>query len=77
MSVYDLKPGEKGIISNICGNEKLAKRLSALGFVEGTEVKLQNCAPFGDPIVIRVRGFMLALRKNDSKAICLKGTDQC
>ena len=27
MTVYDLKVGQKGIIDNIDGNEKLAKRL--------------------------------------------------
>lgn len=77
MSVYDLKPGEKGIISNVCGNEKLAKRLSALGFIEGTEVKLHSCAPLGDPIVVQVRGSKLALRKSDLKSIYLKESSIC
>ena len=33
MTVCDLKVGQKGIIDNISGNEKLVKRLLALGCI--------------------------------------------
>lgn len=72
MTVYDLKVGQKGTINSINGNEKLAKRLLALGCVEETEVQVKKVAPFGDPIIIRLRGFDLAIRKNDAKNIHLK-----
>lgn len=71
MSLFDLKPGEKGIIKNISGDKRLAKRLFALGFIEGTLVKMKTSAPFGDPLVINVRGFNIAIRKNDAKNISL------
>ncbi|OFI05293.1 ferrous iron transport protein A [Clostridium acetireducens DSM 10703] len=72
MSIYDLKPGEKAYINNIVGNEKLAKRLLALGCIEGTEVSLKTTAPLGDPLIINLRGFNLAIRKNDAKNILIK-----
>ncbi|MFL0250063.1 ferrous iron transport protein A [Clostridium neuense] len=72
MSLYDLKCGEKGIIKNIVGDKKLSKRLFALGFIEGTEVKLKTAAPLGDPIIIHIRDFNIALRKKDAKNIFLK-----
>ncbi|MGL4797626.1 MAG: FeoA family protein [Paraclostridium sp.] len=72
MTVYDLKVGQKGIISNIFGNEKLTKRLLALGCIDETEIEVRKIAPFGDPIVIRFRGFDLAIRKKDAKNINLK-----
>lgn len=72
ISIYDLKPGDKGLIQSICGDDKFAKRLLALGFIEGTEVKLIATAPLGDPIVINLRGFNLAIRKNDAKNICIR-----
>ena len=37
MKIYDLNPGEKALIEKVLGDEKLEKRLSALGLVEGTE----------------------------------------
>ncbi|ADK15225.1 MULTISPECIES: FeoA family protein [Clostridium] len=69
MSICDLKLGEIGMIKSISGNEKLVKRLLALGCIEGTEVLLKNCAPLGDPIVINLRGFNLAIRKKDAQNI--------
>ena len=52
MTVCDLKVGQKGIIDNIYGNEKLVKRLLALGCIEGTDVTLKTIAPLGDPLII-------------------------
>ena len=72
MTLYDLKIGQKGIINNIDVEEKLSKRLLALGCVEGTEIEVKKIAPFGDPIVVRFRGFDLAIRKSDAKNIFLK-----
>ncbi|WP_443661937.1 FeoA family protein [Clostridium sp.] len=71
MSIYDLKPGDKALIQSVCGDEKFAKRLLALGFIEGTEVKLIATAPLGDPIIINLRGFNIAIRKNDAKNISI------
>lgn len=72
MSLYDLKCGQKGIITNITGDKKLIKRLFALGFIEGTEIKLKAAAPLGDPLIIHIRDFNIALRKKDAKNIFLK-----
>lgn len=72
MSICDLKFGEKALVENIVGDEKLAKRLLALGCIEGTEVSLKASAPFGDPLIINLRGFDLAIRKKDAKNIFVK-----
>lgn len=72
MTVYDLKVGQKGIVNNIEGNSRLAKRLLALGCIKDTEIEVKKVAPFGDPIIIRFRGFDLAIRKSDAKNISLK-----
>ncbi|MGY5240305.1 FeoA family protein [Clostridium tertium] len=71
MSLYDLNLGEKAIIKYINGNDKLTKRLLALGCIEGTEIELKRIAPLGDPIIVNLRGFDLAIRKKDAKNIFL------
>jgi len=71
MCVCDLELGQKGIIKSVSGNSDLAKRLSALGCIEGTEVELKRIAPLGDPIILSLRGFDLAIRKKDAKNIFL------
>lgn len=72
MTIYNLKIGQKGIVDNIKGNQKLTKRLLSLGLIDGTEVEVKKIAPLNDPIIIRFRGFDLAIRKNDAKNIYLK-----
>ena len=72
MTVYDLKVGQKGVIHNIDGDIRLAKRLFALGCIDGTEISIKKMAPFGDPIIINFRGLDLALRKNDAKNISIR-----
>lgn len=71
MCICDLKLGEKAIINTINGNDKLSKRLSALGLIQGTEIKLKRIAPLGDPLIVNLRGFDLAIRKKDAKNIIL------
>lgn len=72
MCICDLKPLKKVYICDIKGNELLAKRLLALGATYGTEVYVKNYAPLGDPIIINLRGFDLAIRKKDAKNIYVK-----
>lgn len=76
MNIAQLKLGEKAYVKEINGNEKLAKRLLALGCIEGTEIQLKKVAPLGDPIVINLRGFDLALRKNDAKNIYVESIEK-
>ncbi|MEY7999960.1 ferrous iron transport protein A [Clostridium sp. Mt-5] len=71
MSICDLRPGEKGFIKSLSGDKKLVKRLLALGCIEGTEILVKTSAPLGDPIVINLRGFNLAIRKRDAKNISI------
>jgi len=72
MCICDLKPGNKAYIDSVKGNEKLVKRLLALGVIEGTEVSFITTAPLGDPLIINLRGFNLAIRKKDAKNIFIK-----
>jgi ferrous iron transport protein A len=72
MSIYDLRPGQRAFVHKIVGDEKLAKRLLALGAIEGTEVSVKAAAPLGDPIIINFRGFDLAIRKKDARNIVVR-----
>ncbi|MCY6959305.1 FeoA family protein [Clostridium brassicae] len=72
MSIVDLTPGENGYIYNIKCDDKLSKRLLALGCIEGTKVTFKASAPLGDPVIINIRGFDLAIRKKDAKNIHIK-----
>lgn len=67
-----LKPGMFGIVETLQGEPSFQKRLADLGLVPGTKVRYVRKAPFGDPIEIEVRGYLLALRGKDAKNVLLK-----
>lgn len=45
------------------GNKQLRQQLLAMGLTPGTEFEVVRYAPLGDPIQIKVRGFLLGLRR--------------
>lgn len=79
MCINDLMPGQAAIIDSIKGDARLVKRLNALGYIEGTPVTVKNFAPLGDPVIISLRGFNLAVRKKDARNILIRGIqdDNC
>lgn len=52
---------------NLAGD--IRRRLSDMGLVNGSEVKLVRVAPLGDPFEIRVKGYDLSLRKEVASQI--------
>lgn len=67
----ELKRGEKAKILSVNGSDRaLVQRMMEMGLLEGCTVELVHEAPFGgDPIAIRVRGALIALRRNEANLI--------
>jgi ferrous iron transport protein A len=40
-----------------------------MGVIPGVSLEVLKTAPFGDPIEVRVRGYNLAMRRNEAEAI--------
>lgn len=51
-------------------------RLREMGLLAGTQVTLVRCAPFGDPIEIKVRGYHLSLRKSEAAHVIVEPNDK-
>lgn len=47
-------------------------RLREMGLLAGTEVTLVRCAPMGDPLEIKVRGYHLTLRKSEAALVTVE-----
>lgn len=71
-SLANLSPGERGRIVAVGGEPAAMRRLLDLGLVRGTPVEVIRVAPLGDPIELRVRGFMLTLRRSEAEHIGLE-----
>ena len=62
----DIPLNEWRCIKRLEGPGEDCERLLDLGFTPGEEIIVTHAAPLGDPIVIRVRGALLALRKREA-----------
>jgi DtxR family Mn-dependent transcriptional regulator len=67
----ELMPGQKAFINGIDENCQGVERnrLMDLGFVPGTLVEVAVSSPFRDPTAYRVKGGLIALRKNQASKI--------
>lgn len=63
----DQKKTGKKQISNVSGPK--AARLLEMGLLPGTTVEIIRSAPLGFPIEIKVRGYLLTLRKEEAECI--------
>jgi ferrous iron transport protein A len=68
----DIPLNEVRRIERLEGPREDCDRLLDLGFTPGEEVVITNTAPLGDPLVIRVRGAQLALRKREAAWIIVE-----
>ena len=69
MDLADLNVGETAYVSDVVGASAFKERILEMGLVPGQKVKVERKAPLGDPIVIRVQGYQLGLRKNQARAV--------
>ena len=67
-----LKKGFCGIIEKIDEKNPAAKKLTNMGLTPDTHICVKHIAPLGDPIVIAVRNYKLAVRKRDLESIVFK-----
>ncbi|MGD9116654.1 MAG: ferrous iron transport protein A [Dehalococcoidia bacterium] len=68
----ELKKGERGRVVKISGSGGVHQRLMDMGLVAGSEVEMQQVAPLGDPIEIKVKGYNLSLRKAEAAGITVE-----
>jgi len=68
MRLSELKSGERGRIISF-ESPDLEIKLMEMGCIPGEEVVVEQIAPLGDPISIRIAGYSLSLRKNEARQI--------
>lgn len=68
----ELEPGERGKVTEVDGDADAVRRLMDLGVIRGTTLEMVRRAPLGDPLEVRVRGFMLTLRRSEAEHITVE-----
>lgn len=70
-TLADLPVGGRGVIARVDGAPGMAQRLQEMGLTAGTEVEVVRYAPLGDPLEVRLWGYLLSLRRADARLITL------
>lgn len=68
-SLDQLRPGQRGRVSALAGNDALVQRLMEMGLFEGEELEVIALAPLGDPIEIRLGDSRLSLRRSEAARV--------
>ena len=69
ITLDQLPAGNSARVVSVNGTGRVTQRLMEMGVIPGIGVKVIKTGPFGDPIEIRLRGYSLAMRKNEAEAI--------
>lgn len=64
-----LKIDEPATVERIDVEGRTRRRLVEMGITPGTRVSISRRAPLGDPMEIRLRGYVLTLREEDARKI--------
>ena len=63
--------GQNAVVDHVGGGRQVSRRLMEMGLLPGTPVETIRRAPLGDPLKIRLRGYLLSLRLADASHIAL------
>ncbi|RMH01677.1 MAG: ferrous iron transport protein A [Planctomycetota bacterium] len=70
-TLADLSRHERATVLTVQEDGPAAERLRELGLCPGTEVVLDRQAPFGGPMVFRLRGYRLCLRPSEARRVAV------
>lgn len=69
MTLSDLVPNDKGIVTDITVSGALGQRLMDLGFFPGANVRVVRNAPLVDPVEIELDGYHVSLRHEEADLV--------
>ncbi len=64
-----LSIGETAVVKEVRGESPITKRLMEMGIIPGVSIEVIKTAPFGSPIQVRLRGYNLAIRRNEAEFV--------
>ena len=69
IQLHLLQPGQRAIILRINGAGTLRRRFIEMGIVKGETILIERNAPLGDPVEYYIKGYHLALRREEAAQI--------
>ena len=72
LTLANLEPGNRAIITDIDTADDAVLRLMSLGLVEGVELEFINSSLGGDPLELRLYGSAISMRREQAKHFKVK-----
>ena len=69
MKLSELKTGEHGVIVKVQGHGGFRKRIIEMGFIKGKDVEVLLNAPLQDPVIYKLMGYEISLRRQEAEMI--------
>ena len=70
MTLRQMRPGERGTVRRLrMGRDDGMRRLAEMGVRVGARILVRRVGPFGDPMLVELCGYTLALRREDADCI--------
>lgn len=69
MTLKELKIGKSAVVTSVGGAGALRQHFLDMGLIPGTIVTLMKYAPMGDPMQLKLHGYLLTLRLDDAAKI--------
>lgn len=64
--------GTEARVKRVTGDGRLRRRLLEMGLIPGIVIRVEGTAPLGDPVEVRVRGYLLTLRRNEAASVLVE-----
>jgi Fe2+ transport system protein FeoA len=71
LRLSDYLEGQTGLIVEVQGDAASRRRMSEMGFIRGSEVKVVKDAPLKDPVEYLVKGYHVSLRRDQAAQILM------
>lgn len=68
----ELLPGAKAKVQRLVGSGALQRRMMDMGIVPGVEIEVVRRAPWGGPLQLRLKGYYLAMRRQECTKIMVR-----
>ena len=76
MALTELRVGQQATIVAVGGQGAVRRRYMEMGLTKGEVVHVTHIAPLGDPVAYRVKGYELALRREEAAHIRVALVDE-
>lgn len=75
LSLNDIQPGQTARVTELLVSGAMRRRLMDLGLTADTQVECLGVSPLGDPVSYRIRGAVIAIRREYSRQIRVNGNE--